>query len=62
MNHYYWTPLFIYFNKLIDDNISKMKVEVYDWMRCRVFYRTIDDLESAYARLNQKFGKDIFKN
>ncbi len=41
MDHYFWNPIFAYFNKLIDENISKLKVEVYDWVRCRVFYKDI---------------------
>ncbi len=61
MDHYYWTPLFLYLNKIIDQNISKLKIEVYDWVRCRVFYKTIEELQAAYDRLSQKFGTDIFR-
>ncbi len=44
MNHYYWTPIFIYFNKLIDQNLSKLKITVYDWIRCKCSYKNINDL------------------
>lgn len=45
LNHYYYTPVFNYFNKIMDSNISNLKIELYDWIRCKCSYRTIAQLE-----------------
>ena len=37
LNHYYWTPVFVYFNKLLDQHPEKVKIELYDWMRCKAW-------------------------
>ncbi len=42
LDHYYWNPTFVLFNRLIDENIHKIKVQMYDWIRCKVCYKTIE--------------------
>ena len=61
LNHYYWTPVFVYFNKLLDQHPEKVKIELYDWMRCKVLYRNIRDLENAFDRLSLKHKENIFR-
>jgi len=61
MNHYYWGPCFIHFNKLIDENLNQLKIDVYDWIRCKVSYKNIQDLENAYKRLHHEYGGKIFR-
>jgi len=51
LNHYYWTPIFAYFNTIIDKNIKNLTVNLYDWIRCKVSFKNIKDLENAYVRL-----------
>ncbi len=61
LNHYYYLPVFHYFNTLIDKNIGKLKIEIYDWIRCKCSFHTIDDLERAYDRLRKVHGNNIFR-
>ena len=61
LNHYYYLPVFHYFNTIIDKNISSLKIELYDWIRCKCSYRNISDLEKAYERLRKIHGSNIFR-
>jgi hypothetical protein len=34
----------IIFNKIIDKNIQSLKINLYDWIRCKVSFKSIKDL------------------
>ena len=41
LNHYYYSPVFKYFNLILDKNIKNIKVELYDWIRCKCSYNSV---------------------
>ena len=61
LNHYYYVPVFKYFNRILDKQVGNIKVEVYDWIRCKCSFKNILDLERAYRRLEQVYGASIFR-
>lgn len=61
LNHYYYLPVFEYFNTIIDKNIKNLKIELYDWIRCKCSFKNIHDLEKAYSRLQNIHGGNIFR-
>jgi hypothetical protein len=44
LDHWYWSPVYKFFNKLIDQYTAEIKIELYDLLRCKCYYKTTKDI------------------